>query len=148
MLFPDMADEPFYEIQGRDSFLYVFIIFMAVIMKSHHFAVIGVNCGGGDDRPAKITANIPDYCFGVIEVWFGINIEALFVVVITFGLHFFKRRTKDGFHLIEESSAKSITKKGVVKMLDGLPETIITKTTFRDEAVNVRVPFEIPAKGM
>ena len=148
MLFRDMADKSFYEIHGRDSFLYVFIIFMAVVVKSHHFAVIGVNSGGSDDRPAKITPNIADDRFGVTKVWSGINIEALLVVVITFGFYFFKRRTENSFHLIEESGTESIPKKGVIKMFDGFPETVITKTAFRDETVNVRVPFEIPAKGM
>ena len=33
-------------------------------------------------------------------------------------------------------------------MLYGFPESIITKTAFGNKAVNVRVPFEIPAKGM
>lgn len=148
MLFGDMADKPFYEIHGRNSFLYILIIFMAVVMKSHHFAIKGVNSGDGDDRPAKIPANIADDCFRVTEVWSGINIEALFMVIITLGLHFFKRGTKERFHLIKESGAESIPKKGVVKMFDGFPESIITKTAFRDETVDVRVPFEIPAKGM
>ena len=143
-----MADEPFYEIHGRNSFLYIFIIFMAVVVKSHHFAIIGVNSGGGDDRPAKITSNILDYRFGIIKVWSGIDIETLLVFIITFGFYFFKRRTEDSLHLIEESGAESIPKKGVIKMFDGFPESVITKTAFRDEAVNVRVPFEIPAKGM
>lgn len=148
MLFGDMADKPFYEIHGRNSFLYILIILMAVIMKSHHFAIIGVNSGDGDDRSAKMPANIADDCFRVTEVWSGINIEALLVFIITFGFYFFKRRTEESFHLIEESGAESIPKKGVVKMLYGFPESIITKTAFGNKAVNVRVPFEIPAKGM
>lgn len=117
-------------------------------MKSHHFAIIGVNSGDGDDRSVKIPANIADDCFRVTEVWSGINIEALLVFIITFGFYFFKRRTEESFHLIEESGAESIPKKGVVKMLYGFPESIITKTAFGNKAVNVRVPFEIPAKGM
>ena len=28
------------------------------------------------------------------------------------------------------------------------PETIIAVTTFREETVDVRIPFEIPAEGM
>ena len=63
-------------------------------MKSHHFAIIGVNSGDGDDRSAKIPANIADDCFRVTEVWSGINIEALLVFIITFGFYFLKEEPR------------------------------------------------------
>lgn len=33
-------------------------------------------------------------------------------------------------------------------MFDIAPDTVVAVTAFRNEAMNMRVPFEIPAKGM
>ena len=39
----NVLDETFDEIYGRDSFLHIFFILMAVVMKSDHFIVIFIN---------------------------------------------------------------------------------------------------------
>ena len=51
------------------------------------------------------------------------------------------------FHFIEESCAESISQIGVVKVFYMAPEAIITVTAFGKETVDVRIPFEIPAKS-
>lgn len=43
---------------------------------------------------------------------------------------------------------KCIAQEGVIKMFDMAPETVVTKTTFRYEAMNMWIPFELPAEGM
>ena len=43
---------------------------------------------------------------------------------------------------------KSETKEMKVKMIDRTPGRKVTGSTFRNEHMNVRVPFEIPAKSM
>lgn len=148
VLLRDVTNEPFYEINGRDSFLYVFVIFMTIVMEGDRITVIVINSGSSNNGTAKITADIFDNCSRVTKHWFGINIEPLFMVAVTFGFDLFKRRPDDSFHFIQESSAESVAEIGVIKVMDMTPETIITETAFRDEAVNMRVPFEIPAEGM
>ena len=70
----------------------------------------------------------------------------MFCVALRFDL--FKRRAKDGFHFIQKCSTESVTKKGIVKVLDITPEAVITQAAFREETVDMRIPFEIPAERM
>lgn len=148
VLFRDMADQTLDEIHNRDRFLHIFFIFVTVVVKSNHIAIIVVDSGSGDDWSAKITADVFDHCFGIAEVRFCVNIKSLFVIPVTFGFYFFKGRSDSGFQFIQKSSAESIAQKGVIKMFDMTPETVVTKTTFRYEAVNMWIPFKIPAEGM
>ena len=43
VFFRDMADQSFDEINSGNGFFYVFIIFMAIVMKSNRLPVIAVN---------------------------------------------------------------------------------------------------------
>ena len=72
----------------------------------------------------------------------------MFVFAVAGGLDFFKGRAKLCFHLIQKGGTKSIPQKRVVKMTYIAPEAVITVAAFRNKAVNVGIPFEIPAKGM
>ena len=54
--------------------------------------LIAVYSGCSNYRPTKITSNVFDNCFGIRKIRFGIDIEALLMVVVTFGLDFFKRK--------------------------------------------------------
>ena len=121
---------------------------MPVVMESNRVAIIVVYSGCSNYRPSKITTDVFDNCFRVTKIRFGINIEAMFVVGVTFGLDFFKRRSNEGFHFIQECGAESIAKVGVVKMFDMTPEPIITVATFRKKAMDVWIPFEVSAEGM
>jgi len=75
----------------------------------------------------------------------------------------FKRVSDPGFHYIEKCGAERITEESIVKVIDGAeriteesivkviditPETVITVAALRDQAEDVWVPFQIPAKGM
>ena len=64
------------------------------------------------------------------------------------GLDCFERGADPVFHFIKESGAEGVTKENIVKVMDITPETIITVATFRNEAVDVGIPFQISAKGM
>ena len=143
-----MTDEPLDEINSRDCFLYVFIIFMAIVMESNSMTVIVIDSGGCDNGTTQITTNKFNNCFRITEIWLGINVESMFMVAVTLGFDLFKGKTDDGFHFIQECSPESIAKKGVIKMFDMTPETIITETTFRDKAMNVWIPFEVSAECM
>ena len=50
--------------------------------------------------------------------------------------------------VIKESSAEGITQIVVVKVFYMTPESIIAVTAFGKKAVNVRIPFEVPAERM
>ena len=99
-------------------------------MEGDSITIIAVYSGCSNYRATKITPNVFDDCFGIRKIRFGVDIEALFMVVVTFGLDFFKRRSDPRFHFIQECGAESIAKVGVVKMFDMTPEAIITKPTF------------------
>ena len=148
MLFGDMADEAFDEIHGRDSLLHISPIFMAVIMEGDKVTVIAVNTGSGDDRAAKIAADIFNDRFRAADIRLCINIEAMLVIRVTAGLDFFKRRANLRFHFIKKSGAESIAEESIVEMAHMTPEAVITVTAFGKEAVDVGIPFKIPAKSM
>lgn len=117
-------------------------------MKCHKIFVITVNSGCGNDRSSKIAADIFGDCFGITEIGFGIDIEAVFMQTVAFGLHLFKRRSDPALHFIEEGSPEGVAEIVVVKVFYMTPETVITVAAFRKKAVNMRIPFEIPAECM
>ena len=57
------------------------------------------------------------------------------------GLDCFERGADPVFHFIKESGAEGVTKESIVKVIDIAPEAIVTVTTFRNEAVDVGIPF-------
>ena len=87
--------------------------------------------GCSNYRPTKITSNVVDDCFGIRKSRFGIDIEALLMVVVTFGLDFFKRRSNFRRHFIQECSAERIAKVRIIKMTDMTPEAIVTKDVYK-----------------
>lgn len=67
---------------------------------------------------------------------------------VTACFHFFKGVPDPGFHFIQKRGTERITEESIVKVIHITPETVITITALRDQAVNVGVPFQIPAEGM
>lgn len=141
MLFRDMPDEALYEIHGRDRFFHIGIILMPVIMEGDKATVIFIDPGGSNGRTAKIAADVFNNSPGIAFVRLCVNIEAVFVFPVTAGFNFFERRANTGFHAVQQGGTESITEEGIVKMSDAAPETIITVTTFGNEAVDVGIPF-------
>lgn len=141
MLFRNMPDEPFYEIHNRNGFFHVFVIFVPVVVESNKAAVIFVNPGCGDYRTPEIAANIFDGCQGVVVVGLCIYIETFFVLPVTAGLDFFKGGSNHGFHFVKQGSAEGIAQEGIAKIIDVAPESVVTVSTFRNKAVDMRVPF-------
>ena len=64
---------------------------MPIVMEGNSITIIAVYSGCSNYRATKITPNVFDDCFGIRKIRFGIDIEALFMVVVTIGLDFFKR---------------------------------------------------------
>lgn len=138
MLFRNMQDEPFYEINNRNVLFHIPVIFVPVVMESDKATIIFVNPGCGDNWTPEIAANIFDGCFWVTFVRLGIYVEPFFVLMVAAG---FEGRTGLGFHFVNQGSAESIAEERVVKMVDIPPETVTAVTAFGDDAVNVGVSF-------
>lgn len=119
-----------------------------MIVESDRITVIVINPGSSDDRPAKITTNILSDYFGVTEIRFSIDIETMFMFAVTSCFYFFKRRPDPDFQFIEESGAESTAEIVIVKVPDMTPGAVITVTAFGEEAVDMGIPFEIPAKSV
>ena len=119
-----------------------------MIVESDRITVIVINPGSSDDRPAKITTNILSDYFGVTENRFSIDIETMFIFAVTSCFYFFKRRPDPDFQFIEESGAESTAEIVIVKVPDMTPGAVITVTAFGEEAVDMGIPFEIPAKSV
>ena len=60
----------------------------------------------------------------------------------------FKGRSDPVFHFIEKCSTEGVTEIIIIKVFDMTPETVITVVAFGKKAVNMRIPFEIPAECM
>lgn len=119
-----------------------------MIVESDRITVIVIDPGSSDDRPAKITTNILSDYFGVTENRFSIDIESMFMFAVTSCFYFFKRRPDSDFQFIEESGAESTAEIVIVKVPDMTPGAVITETAFGEEAVDMGIPFEIPAKSV
>mgnify|MGYP001131711249 CR=1 FL=1 len=96
MLFRDMADEALDEVHNRYGFLDIFVIFVSVIVEGNKVAVIAVDPGGGDYGSSKITSNVFENGFRMAFVRFGIDIETMFVLLVTACFDFFEGGTDAG----------------------------------------------------
>ena len=121
---------------------------MPVIVERDRITIIVIDPGSSDDRPAKITTDILSDYFGVTEIRFSIDIETMFMFAVTSCFYFFKRRPDPDFQFIEESGAESTAEIVIVKVPDMTPGAVITVTAFGEEAVDMGIPFEIPAKSV
>ena len=93
-----MDNELFNKLCGRDFLRYQFIVFMPVVVESNKGAVIIINTGSGDDRPAEISAYVFDNIFDIGKGRFGVDIEAVGAVFVDEGLCLFKRFADVFFH--------------------------------------------------
>lgn len=148
ILFRDVLNKQFNKINGRKRRLNERIVFMLIVMKSYHLTVIGINPGKGNDRTAKIAADICNNGFGVTEIGFGINVKPIFVLMVNGSFYLFKGGADVFFQFIQQNSLKGFTEVGIIEICDLTPKAVIRKTAFRKEAVDMWIPFEWPSKGM
>ena len=84
----------------RKSLLHKRVVFMLIVMESHHLPIVGINPGKSNDRAAKITADIFNNGFWVAKIGLGINVESISVPMVNGGFHLFKRGTDAFFQFI------------------------------------------------
>ena len=143
-----MADEALYEFHDRKSLFNICVIFVAAVMDGNKVAVISVDPGGGNNRPPQIAPNVFYGSFWVAFIWPGIDIETVFMFLVTTGFHLFERRTGSGLHLIKQGGTESVAEISVVEMIDIAPEPVIAVPAFRNETMDMGIPFQVPSKGM
>ena len=117
-------------------------------MKSDQFSIVFINTGGGNDRTSKVSADVLRNNFGITFIGLCVNIKTVFMVFITGSLYFLEGRTKMRFQFIQESGAESVPKIGIVEIFHIPPEAVITVPAFRDETVDMGIPFKVPAESM
>jgi hypothetical protein len=64
---------------------------MAVIMESHSIAIIRINTGGGNNGSAEITADILCDNGRITEIWFGIDVKTILLIMVNRRFDFFER---------------------------------------------------------
>lgn len=148
MLFRDMLDKEGNKVHDRESFFHIGIILVFVVVESHVTAIVRINTGGGNNRPAKVTADVFYDSVRVTEIWFGIDIETIFIFFVNGGFGLFKRRADTRFQLIQESGLESLPEIGIVEIFHNPPEAVIRETAFGKKTVDMGIPFERPAEGM
>lgn len=148
VFFRNMMNQTFYKIHDRQGFFHIGIVFMSVVVESDCLTVIFVDTGGCNDGAAKVVPNVFDNNLGVTYVWFCINIESMFIVFIAKSLHLLERGADDLFHLIEKGGTEGVAKKIIIKMVYTLPKSVVTKSTFGQKAVDMRIPFEVTSEGV
>ena len=141
VFFRDMPDEPLDKFNSGEGLFYISIIFVAVVMERDSLPVIVINAGGRDDRPAKVSADIFENGVRVTIVGFCINIEPVFIFLVTECFRFLKGGTNYGFHFIKKGGAESIAQIGVVEMVDRFPKVTVTEAALGNKAVDMWIPF-------
>lgn len=148
MLIGDMFYKAFTEIKCRDGFVDQGIILMPAVMEGDQTTIIFINTFGGDDRAAEITPDVFCNNRGITMLVFRKDIESLFVFKVHGSFYLFKRGTDPGLHLIQEGGHKSISEESETEALFLSPKKIITKAALSNKAMDMRVPFKIPAESM
>lgn len=146
--FRDMLDEEFYETNGRDCLLNKNIVLMSVVVESDIIPVIGVDTGKCNGRAAQVAADIFDDGTRIGKGGLCIGIKAVLIFAVDKSLGLFKGGSDPFFHFTQQGRLESPAQVSIVEMFYSLPESFVRKAAFCDEAVDVRVPFQGPAKGM
>jgi hypothetical protein len=124
-----------------EGFFYILVILMPVVVERDKITIIMVNARGSDNRPTEIATNIVYDNFWVTLIRFGIDVESVFMLLVTTGLYFLKGCPNLSFQKIEQDGSEGIAEESVVKIIDITPKAVITVAALRDEAVDVRIPF-------
>lgn len=121
---------------------------MALIMERHTIPVTGINPGSGNDRSSKVPADIFNGDIRRTQVRFGSNIKAFGMVFVDLIFKAFKRKPQFRIELIQKDFTESEAQEVIIKMGIGPPGSKVASTAFRNECMDVRIPFQIPSKGM
>ncbi len=113
---------------------------MPCVMKSNEIAIIVINARTGNNWSTKVTADVFNCDIWCAQVWLCTNIKAVFMLV--------ERRSEPFRKLLKENFPESNAKKVIVKVFNRSSWSEVTSAPFRNKDMYMRIPFEIPAKGM
>lgn len=124
------------------------VVFMPVIVKRNGIAIIRVNAGGGNDGAPKVSANIfkDDIRYAVFG--FGIDIKPIFMIIINGRFPLLKGIAKPGVKKIKKRGTEGKPQERKGKVSDSAPWKGRANGAFGDKTMNMRIPFQVPAKGM
>ena len=146
--FGDVLYEALHKLKSRNGFFDVFVIFVPVVVKRDHFAVVVINAFCCDDRPSEIAPDVFGYGFWIALVWFGVYIESVFVIPVYSGFYRFERGTYVGLHLVQKSGTEGISKKSVVEMCHLTPGCYISCSAFGDKTVDMWIPLKTSSESV
>lgn len=146
--FRDMTNQSFYELQCRNGFGNKLVIFMPVVVEGDRIAIVFINTGGCNGRASKVSANVLGYDGRIAEVWLCIDIETVFLIAVYRSFDFFEGVSDMLLHFVQKSGLKGFPEQFIAEVFKRTPSTGITNATFRNEAVNMRVPFQVTTKGV
>ena len=94
MLFRNVSDKPLNEFHSRNGFRDEHVIFMTIVVEGDSIIlfVVGINTRSGDDRPSEISADVFEDLMRITFVWFEVNIESVFGMLVNFCFDLFKFR--------------------------------------------------------
>lgn len=102
----------------------------------------------GDDRPPEISANVFNDIGRITFLISGIYIEAIDMIFINVRFNRPEGRTHVLLKFIEECSTEGVPEISVIKVCSPAPDNVITTATFRNETVNMWIPFEVAPKSV
>ena len=141
MLVRDMYDQAFDKVNGGDAFCNRFMVLMALIMKRHIIPVIVINPGSSNDRSAKVSADVLNGDIRRTQVGFGSNIKAFGVVFVDLIFKLLKRSTQFKGEQIQKDFAEGQAKEVIIKMGIRSPGSKVASAAFRNEGMDVWIPF-------
>ena len=110
-------------------------------MKGYRIAVIMVNPRSGNNRSAEISADIFDGNGRGAEIRLCADIKTIGMIFIDIIFNSGKGRTKFQSEFFEKDFSESIAEKGIVEMFHWSPWSKITRAAFRNEGVDMWIPF-------
>ncbi len=141
VFFRDMLNKTLHEIKDRNGFLHILFIFMTIIMEGDEVTIIFIDTFGGDNRTSKISADIFNNGVRFAFSIFSKDIETVFMIRIAGSFYLFERISKMFLEFIKECSLERKTEECKRKMFYIAPFARVTNTAFRNQTVDVRIPF-------
>ena len=141
LFFRDVADESGDEVHCRNTFGNFFVIFVSGVVEGNIFPIVAVNTGRSNHRPPKVSADIFDGNGRGAEIRLCADIKTIGMIFIDIIFNSGKGRTKFQSEFFEKDFSESIAEKGIVEMFHWSPWSKITRPAFRNESVDMWIPF-------
>lgn len=85
MLIRDVLNDKLNELNGRNCFFDKRMIFVFMVMKGNHVAIIGVNSGESNDGSAEVACNISNDGVRIAKRGLSIDIKPVFIFTVNQG---------------------------------------------------------------